>query len=178
MITPPVVIVRHPRERVAKCSLEPLNGRPGFEFHRGTHGFRYDGSAHLLLAVGAAPVTREDAFLDPSEASALAGAGRKVLHDEQGRPLRPLLLLDSTWRLLPALRGKIIGRPLERSLPTWIRTAYPRVSKLGFDPDSGLASVEALYAALHLMGYERQDVLDAYRWREPFLAHLANSPAL
>ena len=32
------------------------------------------------------------------------------------------------------------------------KTAYPRVSKLGTDPDNGLASIEALYLAYHILG--------------------------
>ncbi len=168
--TPQVVIVRHPRERVAKCSLEPLNGRPGIEFHRATPQFRYDATGHLLLAVDAPLISRDDAWLDDVETDDLEREGRAPVRDAAGRPLRPVLLLDSTWRLLPSLQAKITGTPLRRSLPPSLRTAYPRVSKLGFDPEGGLASIEALYAALRLLGFDRPDLLDAYHWRDAFLA--------
>ena len=49
------------------------------------------------------------------------------------------------------------------------RTAYPRVSKLGTDPDNGLASVEALYLAYHILGRPTEGLLDHYRWGEEFL---------
>jgi pre-rRNA-processing protein TSR3 len=56
-----------------------------------------------------------------------------------------------------------------RSVPPGVRTAYPRRSKLYQDPAGGLASVEALAAALHVLGLPPDAVLDGYRWREPFL---------
>jgi len=49
------------------------------------------------------------------------------------------------------------------------RTAYPRVSSLGTDPDSGLASVEALYVAYAVLGRPTTGLLDHYRWGEEFL---------
>jgi pre-rRNA-processing protein TSR3 len=56
-----------------------------------------------------------------------------------------------------------------RSLHGW-KTAYPRVSKLGTDPDNGLASIEALYLAYHILGRPTDGLLDHYRWAEQFLA--------
>ena len=50
-----------------------------------------------------------------------------------------------------------------------IQTAYPRVSKLGTDPDNGLASVEALFAAYRILGRPTVGLLDQYRWGEEFL---------
>jgi pre-rRNA-processing protein TSR3 len=55
-----------------------------------------------------------------------------------------------------------------RSLHGW-RTAYPRVSKRGTDPDNGLAPVEALFAAYHVLGRPTEGLLEHYRWREEFL---------
>jgi pre-rRNA-processing protein TSR3 len=49
------------------------------------------------------------------------------------------------------------------------RTAYPRVSKQGTDPAHGLASVEALFAAYHILGRPTVGLLDHYRWKEEFL---------
>ena len=82
---------------------------------------------------------------------------------------KPLLLLDSTWRLLPQLEDCLLGDPVRRSLPKWIKTAYPRVSRIAQDPSFGLASVEALYAAQRLLGEEDQSLLDGYYWKERFL---------
>ena len=56
----PVTVIRHPKERVAKCSLRTLHGREGFTFLRASHGMRFDATGHLLLAVDAPPLTIED----------------------------------------------------------------------------------------------------------------------
>jgi len=50
-----------------------------------------------------------------------------------------------------------------------LQTAYPRVSKTYDDPAGGLATIEALYAAYHLMGRPTQGLLDDYHWAEEFL---------
>ena len=79
-----------------------------------------------------------------------------------------ILLLDGSWRSA----GKMI-RDFEqvapRSLHGW-KTAYPRVSKRGTDPDNGLASIEALYIAYHLLGRPTDGLLDHYHWAAAFLA--------
>ena len=136
---PPVTIIRHPKERRSKCSVQPLYGSSGFTFHNARETFRYDAGGHILLAVDAPE-------LSPADAD----------------PLRPLLLLDSTWRLLPQV--------IFRSLPAYLETAYPRVSKLAEDPSRGLASIEALYAALRILGFRDDRLLDSYYWRDAFLA--------
>ena len=67
---------------------------------------------------------------------------------------------------------RIVGEPgalHHRSLPDGIRTAYPRRSKLFDDPEGGLASVEALFAATAIVGIPRFDLLDHYRWADQFL---------
>ena len=55
-----------------------------------------------------------------------------------------------------------------RSLQGFL-TAYPRRSKQGTDPDNGLASVEALFLAYHLLDRPTAGLLDHYRWAEEFL---------
>ena len=64
-------------------------------------------------------------------------------------------------------RGISCGPP--RSLSGY-RTAYPRVSKRGSDPDNGLASIEALYLAYHILGRPTDELLDSYRWAAEFVA--------
>jgi pre-rRNA-processing protein TSR3 len=145
--TPSVVVIRHPKERIAKCSLRFLHDRPGFRFFKAREGFQFDGTGHLLLAIDAPPLTRAD-----------AGA--------------PLLLLDSTWRYLPQLVAAVTGTPIRRSLPRTLVTAYPRVSRTFTDPPAGLASIEALYAALRILGHDDPTLLDGYHWRDAFLASL------
>ncbi|MFY9342057.1 MAG: hypothetical protein WAT39_06195, partial [Planctomycetota bacterium] len=100
----------------------------------------------------------------------LASAGPPRSGADQAHPL---LLLDSTWRWLPALRACVVCAPLPRSIPAGVRTAYPRTSKVFTDPAAGLASVEALFVARALLGDRDPSLLDGYRWREQFLAQVA-----
>ena len=54
------------------------------------------------------------------------------------------------------------------------------MSKRGTDPDNGLASVEALFAAYRILGRPTDGFLDHYHWAAEFLhlngAVLADSP--
>jgi pre-rRNA-processing protein TSR3 len=139
-----VLILRDPRESAAKCSLTPLRGQPRIRFERWEPQRRFDVGRRLLLHPDGPPLARADAGID-------------------------LLLIDCAWRRLPRLLASVDGELLPRSLPP-LATAYPRRSKLFEDPARGLASVEALYAALALLGEPRPELLAAYRWREDFLA--------
>ena len=139
---PPTVIVVHPRERRSKCSVEPLRDRDGFLFCT----FPHPGTDrhHRLCATG-------DRWPDLSEADSDRG----------------LLLLDGTWRL--AARMEPFFQHVEvRSLPM-MQTAYPRKSEVYADPSEGLATIEALYAALRLLNRDTTGLLDHYHWREQFL---------
>lgn len=138
-------IIRHHREKLSKCSLTPLQGRAELRFHVWRRGFSFDAAGFTVLAVDAPPLTADDAA-------------------------RPLLLLDSTWRLLPDLVSCLTGDPVRRALPHDLRTAYPRKSADGSDPVAGLASVEALYAALAALGHRDDSLLDDYHWRDEFLS--------
>ena len=80
-----------------------------------------------------------------------------------------LLLVDCAWRKLAAISKAIDGELLARRLPKLV-TAYPRRSKVALDPRDGLASVEALYAAISLLEGPRPELLANYRWAEQFLA--------
>ena len=144
----PTTVIRHLKERLSKCSLRFLHERPEIEFLRARPGFTFDATGFTVLAVDAEPLSRADA-------------------------VRPLLLLDSTWRWLPQLNACILGEPVHRSIPKSVRTAYPRTSKLWDDPEAGLASVEALYMARRLLGDDDPTLLDGYHWRDEFLASLA-----
>lgn len=140
----PVTVIRHPKERLSKCSLEPLKGRPEITFIKASKNLKFDCSGYILLTIDAPE-------LSPSD-----------LH-------HPILLLDSTWRLLPELEACLVGEPIKRSLPSWVRTAYPRVSKIFSDPLEGLASIEALYLTKFILGDDDESLLDAYYWKSEFL---------
>lgn len=141
----PTTVIRHPKERIAKCSLRFLHDRPEMTFLRARPGFVFDATGFVLLAVDAPPLSAAD----------------------RGHPL---LLLDATWRWLAQLEACVTGAPLRRSIPGGLRTAYPRVSKVFADPSGGLASVEALYVARRMLGDDDASLLDGYHWREQFLA--------
>jgi pre-rRNA-processing protein TSR3 len=141
--TPPTVIVRHPKENPRKCSVLPLRGRPDVVFLGYPMRDRPDLSGYVRLAAEGPPLTAAD-----------AAAG--------------ILLLDGSWRWAGAMERAFADVP-PRSLSGW-KTAYPRVSKLGTDPGNGLASIEALYLAYHLLGRPTDGLLAHYRWAAEFLA--------
>jgi pre-rRNA-processing protein TSR3 len=146
----PTTVIRHPKEKIRKCSLRFLHERPEMTFLRGNPGFVFDATGFTLLAVDAEPLSTKD--------------------NE-----RPLLLLDSTWRWLPQLLACVSGEPIRRSIPGNVRTAYPRISKVFEDPEAGLASIEALYLARKLLGDDDPTLLDGYHWKDQFLQSLQQS---
>jgi pre-rRNA-processing protein TSR3 len=139
---PPTVIVRHSHENPRKCSVLPLRGRPDLIFLPYPVRRRPPLAGYVRLAAEGPPLTAAD-----------AAAG--------------VLLLDGSWRWAAAMTRDFIDVP-PRSLSGW-RTAYPRSSKRGTDPDNGLASVEALFVAYHLLGRDTAGLLDHYRWAAGFL---------
>ena len=148
----PISVIRHPKERRSKCSLTPLEGRADIDFFRARPNWSFDMTGFTVLALGAPELSIEDAG-------------------------RPLLLLDSTWRLLPQIEACLHGEGICRTLPA-VPTAYPRISKIADNPMGGLASVEALFLAKLMLG-ERDDALLAdYYWRDVFLENLKRADLL
>ena len=147
-----VLIFRDPRESLRKCSLTPLRGLPGIEFVSYRRDRRLDAGRRVLLHPDGEELTADDpALVD-----------------------RGLLLVDCAWRRVDELLGMLDGDFVPRRLPQ-LATAYPRTSKIFQDPTTGLASVEALYAALCLLGDPRPELLEDYHWSEEFFAR---NPAL
>ena len=143
LMVPPVLIVIRRGEDPAKCTVRPLRGTPGLEFLPYPLRRRPDLSRHLLLAPDAPPLSAADAG-------------------------RPLLLLDASWRHAATMRRAV--EPVEtRSIPPGWLTAYPRRSKIHADPETGLATVEALFAALCTLGIRDDSLLRSYPWRAAFL---------
>jgi pre-rRNA-processing protein TSR3 len=138
-----VLILRDPREAAQKCSLTPLRGKAGIRFVTYDSARRLDAGRRL--------------FLSPE--------GELIGERDRGLPL---LLVDCAWRKVPALLRTIDGELVPRRLPPLV-TAYPRKSIVFQDPHEGLASVEALYAALALLGEVHPELLASYHWREAFL---------
>ncbi|MFT5284055.1 MAG: pre-rRNA-processing protein TSR3 [Planctomycetota bacterium] len=136
-------ILRDPRESTKKCSLTPLRGHPQVSFRK------YDPDRQLSVP-GYLYLTPEGEELSPEDAG------------------HPVLLIDCSWRRVPALLATVEGPLIPRRLPVF-QTAYPRKSSVFNDPDTGLASVEALYATSVLLGQPEPSLLADYRWREQFL---------
>jgi len=138
-----VLILRDSRECAKKCSLMPLRGKPSIEFVRYDAARRVSVGARILLHPEGTLLTRADLGQD-------------------------LLVIDCAWRRVDALLATVDGELSLRRLPV-LRTAYPRTSRTHADPQAGLASVEALYAALCILGEPRDDLLEQYHWRDEFL---------
>jgi pre-rRNA-processing protein TSR3 len=139
---PATIIIRSPRENPRKCSVLPLRGRPDLCF------ITYPARCALDL---------DDYVRLATEGDELSAADAE----------RGLLLLDASWRWAGVMSRDFAAVP-PRSLRGY-RTAYPRTSKQGTDPEEGLASVEALYLAYHILGRATAGLLDHYRWAEEFL---------
>jgi pre-rRNA-processing protein TSR3 len=139
---PKTVIVIHPRERRSKCSVEPFRKNPDYIFTTFPHPVPIDLSNYVRIGIGGPVLSEAD--------------------DHKG-----LLLLDGTWKRAASMEPFYSHVEL-RSLPP-VRTAYPRKSEIFEDPEGGLATVEALYTALRILGRDTAGVLDQYYWKQGFL---------
>lgn len=142
ILQPPTIIVVHPKERKSKCTVQSLRGRDDFSFWKYPRKEPDKLVGYVRLGMGGPQISEAD-----------AGSG--------------LLVLDGTWRLAEKMEPAYEELPV-RSLPVW-ETAYPRVSKQFDDPAVGLATIEAIFIAYHLMGYETEGLLDEYFWADEFL---------
>lgn len=139
---PPTIIVVHQKEKRRKCTVEPLRGRPDFEFR--------------TYPLEEAPLPENYVRL---------GLGGPILSVDDAS--HGLLVLDATWKLADRMAWKYESVPL-RTLPP-VETAYPRTSKIYSDPSSGLATIEAIYAAFRVLGWNTEGLLDRYHWADDFL---------
>jgi pre-rRNA-processing protein TSR3 len=139
---PITIIVRHPRENPKKCSVLPLQGRADV----------------LLLPYPPKEMPSFEGYVR----LAADGPELSVADRDCG-----ILLLDGSWRSASRMVKHFEAVP-PRSLHGW-KSAYPRVSKLGTDPDNGLASIEALYIAYHILCRPTEGLLERYHWARAFL---------
>lgn len=140
----PTTIFRHRKENLKKCSLNGLEGRSDLEF--------------LTYPIDPLP---------PLEGQVVLSMEGPLLSEEDKG--KGLLLIDGTWKYAALMERQVKGEYERRSLPKGFRTSYPRKQTECKDPERGLASVEALYIAYHILGYETVGLLDHYYWREAFL---------
>jgi pre-rRNA-processing protein TSR3 len=139
---PPTIIVRHPKENPRKCTVLPLKGRLDIILLKHPIAQPPDLRSYVRLAA--------------------EGPELSVVDEKCG-----LLLLDGSWRWADVMNRDFASVP-SRSLHGY-RTAYPRVSKRGTDPENGLASVEALFIAYRLLHRPAEGLLAHYRWADEFL---------
>jgi pre-rRNA-processing protein TSR3 len=83
----------------------------------------------------------------------------------------PFLLLDATWRYASAMKKQLpqLEQCQKRRIPEGWRTAYPRRQTECQDPEKGLASIEAIFAAFLISGCPTEGILDEYYWKDEFL---------
>jgi len=143
---PQTVVLRHRRENLKKCSLRGLEERDDFIFLTYPRDPLPDLSGYVMLALDAPPLTAEDSS-------------------------KGLFVLDATWRYAEKMLHYVESQVMLpcRSLPLGIQTAYPRRQEDCPDPERGLASIEAIYVAYHVLGRDVTGLLDHYYWKEPFL---------
>lgn len=144
---PRTIIYRHRRENLKKCSLRGLEARKDLHFCTYPKNPLPSLSSHVLLTLDAPPLTIQDAALG-------------------------LFLIDGTWKHAEVMFRQIPTPHLflKRSLPCELKTAYPRRQEDCIDPERGLASIEALFAAYFILGRNTEGLLDLYHWKELFLS--------
>lgn len=150
MTFPPTIILRHRRENLKKCSLRGLESREDMHFFTYPKDTLPNLDGCIMLSFDGAVLSKDDA--------------------DKG-----LFLIDATWRYAEVMQRSVLAKDYKlevRSLPSNIRTAYPRRQDDCDDPERGLASVEALYVAYLLMGRDPKGILDKYHWKEKFLLSL------
>jgi pre-rRNA-processing protein TSR3 len=139
------IILRHRRENLKKCSLSGLETRKDLHFYTYPKDLLPELNQVIVLKVGAPILTKKDAN-------------------------RPLLLIDGTWKLAQTMEKSLPSNLEARSLPPEFKTAYPRKQTGCPDPDTGLASIEALFIAHFLLGRSTSGLLDHYYWKDIFLS--------
>lgn len=142
----PTVVLRHRRENLKKCSLRGLESREDFLFYTYPKQELPHLKNYVLLTLDSPELSEED-----------RNSG--------------LLILDGTWRYAEKMYHHVTSKQefIRRSLPKCWKTAYPRRQEDCSDPEQGLASIEAIYAAYSILGRDTAGLLDHYYWREVFL---------
>lgn len=141
-----IILLRLNKESPKKCSLTPLRERTEWPIR------------WIHCSAGEAVEVGEVTLLHP-DGEALGPADRA----------RPLLLIDSSWRDLPRVLRGVSGTLHRRCLPKGLVTAYPRKSNWFEDPETGLASIEALHAAVAMLGQRDDRLLEGYHWAQQYL---------
>jgi pre-rRNA-processing protein TSR3 len=145
-MTPPTVIIVHPKERRSKCTVARLRGDPRFAFYKSPRR-PVDLSNYVRLGLDGPPLGVDDVD-------------------------RGILVLDGTWRWVEGMTRNVSEVPVRSLAP--LAPAYPRVSKTFDDPVAGLATIEAVYAALAILHRDVAGLLDGYPWGDEFVRQNRN----
>lgn len=143
---PPTIVLRHRKENLKKCSLSGLESRTDFKFYTYPGDLIPEFKEHFLLS-----------FDGPILSSKDIGHG--------------LFILDGTWRYAEKMFQKTntLEKMEKRSLPPHFKTAYPRRQDDCSDVGRGLSSIEAIYVAYTILGYDTAGLFDRYYWKNAFL---------
>lgn len=144
---PPTTVIRHRKENLKKCSLRGLEKRNDFLFFTFPKDDLPIFENYVMLAMDGPVLSEEDRD-------------------------RGLLIIDGTWRYAAQMVKAVdhSQKIIRRTLPSHFRTAYPRRQEDCPDPERGLSSLEAIYAAYSILCRDRSGLLDGYYWREQFLS--------
>lgn len=148
---PPTVVLRHRRENLKKCSLRGLESREDFKFYTYPIHNLPELPGYIMLSFDGPLLTRED-----------AGLG--------------LFILDGTWAYAEKMYSNTheAHKIEKRSLKNHFKTAYPRRQDDCSDSERGLSSIEAIFLAYTILGYDTTGLLDNYYWKDEFLAKNAH----
>ncbi len=141
----PTIILRHRKENLKKCSLKGLEKNKNFLFFTYPKDTIPSVSSYVLLTLEGPILTKDDAN-------------------------KGIFLIDGTWNYSEKMKNNTPFHPSQyRSLPHDVRTAYKRKQTKCLDEIRGLASIEALYIAFHILGKDTSFLLDNYYWKDRFL---------
>jgi ribosome biogenesis protein Tsr3 len=141
-------ILMDKKENPRKCTILPQKHRPDFKiryFQRQAPIPAF--SAELLLHI---------------DGECLSTLGESKLNS--------FALIDCNWRKVDGAL-KRVARPIPRlaRIPDGFVTAYPRRNREGNDPESGLATIEALFIAAAFLKNWDETLLDNYHFKDSFL---------
>ena len=141
----PTIIYRHKKEKKKKCSLTCLENKEDFIFYQYPQKLPLIYEDYILLDLQGPILTKRDCN-------------------------NGLFIIDGTWNYAKKMQNSLNQKIFhKRSLPTEIRTAYPRKQTGCHDPTRGLASIEALFTAYFILEKNIKGLLDHYYWKDLFL---------
>jgi ribosome biogenesis protein Tsr3 len=78
--------------------------------------------------------------------------------------------IDCVWRRLDGLIRRVQGPlPILARIPAGFETAYPRRSEKDFDPEGGLATIEAIFVSAALLGNWDVSLFSEYYFGRKFI---------